>query len=65
MPSSKPGHGYGSTLRKTSLLEEECKEHWRQEWEKLPIEQINAWVDKIPKRINKILEQEGDNGFRG
>ncbi len=44
---------------------EECERQWRQEWENLPIKQINAWIDEIPKRIIKILEQEGDNSFHG
>jgi hypothetical protein len=33
---------------------------WQQEWDKLPIEQIDACIDEFPKRIIKILEQEGD-----
>jgi transposase len=27
---------------------EECEQQWRREWENLPIEQINAWIDEIP-----------------
>jgi transposase len=48
-----------------STKEEECAQKWRDEWEKLPIEQINAWIDSIPKRIIQILEQERDNNFHG
>jgi transposase len=48
-----------------STTKEECEAQWRKEWEKLSIEQINAWIDEIPKRIIKILEQEGDNSFHG
>ncbi len=48
-----------------STTVEECERQWLQEWENLSIEQINAWIDEIPKRIIKILEQEGDNSFHG
>ncbi len=48
-----------------STTVEECERQWREEWEKLSIEQINAWIDSIPKRIIQILEQEGGNNFHG
>jgi transposase len=48
-----------------STTAEECKRQWKQEWENLPFEQINAGIDEIPKRIVKILAQEGDISFHG
>ncbi len=47
-----------------STTVEECERQWLLEWENLSIEQINARIDEIPKRIIKILEQEGDNSFQ-
>jgi transposase len=48
-----------------STNEEELEQHWQQECANLSIEQINAWIDEIPKRIRQILEQNGDNSFHG
>ncbi len=46
-----------------STTVEECEKPWREGGEKLPIEQINAWIDEIPKRVINILEEEEDNGL--
>ncbi len=68
MRSSRPGRDYDDNITKDippSTTAEECEKQRKTEWENLPIEQINARIDEIPKRIIKILEQEGDNSFHG
>lgn len=46
-----------------SRTEAEAEKQWRYEWEKLPIQQINKWIDSIPNVVREIIRQEGDNSF--
>ena len=47
----------------TSTTREQCAQQWRDEWERLPQEQIDAWIDRIPNVIRQIIAQKGDNNF--
>jgi len=47
----------------TSTTKEQCAQQWRDEWEKLPQEQIDAWIDRIPDVIRQIIAQKGGNNF--
>ena len=48
-----------------SCNQEECKQQWEAEWEALPIELINRWVDHVPVVVRRILEHKGKNDFHG
>jgi hypothetical protein len=37
---------------------------WVDCWEELPQDRIRAWIDRIPRHIQKIIELEGDNNYR-
>jgi len=37
---------------------------WEKCWEELPQEKIQAWIERIPIHIQKIIELEGGNGYR-
>jgi len=47
----------------TSTTREECARQWRDQWEKLPQERIDAWIDRIPDVIRQIIAQKGGNNF--
>jgi transposase len=42
---------------------DQCEQHWREQWEALPQEVINKWIDGIPDVVRKIIEYGGKNNF--
>jgi hypothetical protein len=42
---------------------EECRFEWEYEWEALPQEVINKWIDGIPDVVRKVLKHHGKNCF--
>jgi hypothetical protein len=38
---------------------------WREEWEMLPMERINAWVGHVPELVNRCIAVQGNNTFHG
>ena len=38
---------------------------WEKTWESVPQEKINAWIKRIPKVLQLIVEHHGDNDFHG
>lgn len=47
-----------------SVTAEDCASQWAEQWEKLTVEHINAWINSFPKKkIIAILERDGDNCF--
>ncbi|KAH7343087.1 hypothetical protein BKA66DRAFT_434550, partial [Pyrenochaeta sp. MPI-SDFR-AT-0127] len=48
-----------------SCNQEECKQQWEAEWEALPIELINKWVDHVPVVVRRIIAHKGKNDFHG
>ena len=48
-----------------SCNEKQCEEQWVKEWEAMPIEVINRWVDAIPEQVRRILRHGGRNNFHG
>jgi hypothetical protein len=42
---------------------EECKQQWKYEWERMPQEVINKWIDAIPDVVRKIILHGGKNDF--
>jgi transposase len=43
----------------------ECEKQWVKEWEAMPIEVINRWVDAIPEQVRRIIRAGGKNNFHG
>jgi hypothetical protein len=37
---------------------------WEAAWEALPQEKIQAWIERIPYHIRKIIELEGGNEYK-
>jgi hypothetical protein len=37
---------------------------WNQTWRDLPQEKIQAWIERIPTHIKKIIELEGGNEYK-
>ena len=48
-----------------SCTETECERQWVSQWESLPIEVINCWVDAIPEQVRRIIRAGGKNNFHG
>lgn len=46
-----------------STCEAECRQHWEYEWDQLPIEVINKWIDSIPGVVREIIKHGGNNDF--
>jgi transposase len=44
--------------------EKELKEAWVKCWEDIPQKTIQAWIERIPKHIKKIIELEGGNEYQ-
>lgn len=44
--------------------EKELKEAWIKCWEELPQEKIQAWIERIPVHIKKIIELKGGNEYK-
>jgi hypothetical protein len=42
---------------------DQCKQHWREQWEALPQEVIDKWIDGIPDVVRKLIEYGGKNNF--
>jgi len=43
--------------------EKSCRFQWEYEWEELPIDVINDWIDAIPDVVRKIIKYKGNNDF--
>lgn len=37
---------------------------WEKCWKELPQEKIQAWIERIPVHIQKIIELEGGNEYK-
>lgn len=49
-----------------STTEQEATDQWIKAWEEhTPISKINRWITRIPNKVRKIIQQEGDNCFHG
>jgi transposase len=44
---------------------EECTKALLEEWENLPIELINKWIDNQRRRCRQVIEAKGNNTFHG
>ena len=55
--------------RETTLLEaprsrSEAEIAWTECWDELSQEQIQSWIERIPRHIEKVIELEGGNEYR-
>ena len=41
------------------------EKQWKCEWDALPIEVINAWIDGIPDQVRRIIVAGGKNNYYG
>ena len=48
-----------------SCTAKQCEQQWVTEWERMPIEVINRWVDGIPEQVRRIIKHRGKNDFHG
>ncbi|KAB2099601.1 hypothetical protein AG0111_0g12098 [Alternaria gaisen] len=46
-----------------STTVEDTKKQWEMEWNQLPIEVINGWINGIPEVVRRIILHGGDNNF--
>ncbi|KAF1973224.1 hypothetical protein BU23DRAFT_380958, partial [Bimuria novae-zelandiae CBS 107.79] len=46
-----------------STCEEQCRRQWEYEWEQMPTELLNQWIDGIPDVVRQIIKHSGDNCF--
>ena len=37
---------------------------WEQEWDNLPQEKIQEWIERIPRHIQEVIRLEGGNEYR-
>ena len=51
------------TTKKGVFGKKDIKERWIQCWEELPQEQIQAWIDRIPIYIQKVLDLKRGNEY--
>jgi trehalose-6-phosphate synthase len=47
------------------VTEEEVIQAWEKEWQRIPQEEINKWVERLEDTLKKVLEFKGDNCFHG
>jgi len=47
------------------VTEEEVIFAWEEEWQRIPQEEINKWVERLEDTLKKVLEFKGDNCFHG
>jgi len=38
---------------------------WEEEWAKIPIPEINKWVEDLEKQLCKVIDSAGDNSSHG
>ena len=43
---------------------QEAIQVWKQAWKDLPQDAIQAWIERIPRHIEKIIELEGGNEYK-
>jgi hypothetical protein len=52
------------TTKRGVFGKKDIKERWIQCWNDLPQEQIQAWIDRIPIHIEKVILLEGGNEYQ-
>jgi hypothetical protein len=53
-----------TTQRGAPKSRKEATLAWEKCWKELPQEKIQAWIERIPVHIQKIIELEGGNEYK-
>lgn len=53
-----------TTKRGPPESREEAVKRWKEWWEALPQTQIQAWIERIPEHIDKIIKLKGGNEYK-
>lgn len=48
-----------------STTEAQCEAQWRAQWDKLDVDTIDRWIERIPDIIRQIIAHNGGNDFHG
>jgi transposase len=43
--------------------EEEVITAWEEEWQNIPVSEINKWIENLEKQLRKVVDHNGDNCF--
>jgi len=43
----------------------DLKRAWHEEWDKLTLTEINSFIEKLPKRVQQVIDCGGSNNFHG
>jgi len=46
-----------------STCEDQCRSQWQAEWDSIPQEVINKWIDHVPITVRRIITHGGKNDF--
>lgn len=53
-----------TTARGAPITKKGLKKVWTQCWKHLPQAKIQAWIERLPRHIEQIIEMEGGNDYR-
>lgn len=53
-----------TTKKGASKNRTEAIRAWEKCWDELPQEKIQAWIERIPKHVKKVIELEGGNEYK-
>ena len=53
-----------TTKKGAPTLRKEADEAWTKCWKELPQSKIQAWIERIPEHIERIIECEGGNEYK-
>lgn len=54
-----------SRARPFPITEAETQDAWLQMWRELPQPVIDRWIEALPRRVEQVIENKGDNNFHG
>lgn len=52
-----------TTKKGAPVTRADAEVRWKQAWKDLPQEKIQAWIERIPRHIQKVIELEGGNEY--
>ena len=53
-----------TTKKGIATSKADLEAQWRKCWKELPLEKIQAWIERIPVHIKRIIELEGGNEYK-
>jgi len=51
--------------KRIPTTDEEVIQAWEEDWSKIPIAEINKWIENLENQLRKVVECGGDNCFHG